>query len=86
MPFGVIFKTFSQMLQNSKKATLSSEMLGLGGVWPAFWHIFCLLFECVFGVAIKIEPKRCVKHSNRRVVMVTHCSTFQKTQDWTRTK
>ena len=52
MPFGVIFKTFSQMLQNSKNATLSSEMLGLGGVGPPFRHLFCLLFERVFCVGV----------------------------------
>ena len=45
------FEHFLQMLQNSKNATLSSEMLGLGGVGPPFLHLFCLLFECVFHVA-----------------------------------
>ena len=48
MPFEVILNAFAQMLQNSKNATLSSEMLVLGGVGPPFWHHFCLLFECFF--------------------------------------
>ena len=55
MPFGIILNTFSQMLQNSKNATLSSEMLGLGGVGPPFLHLFCLLFECVFHVAFSTD-------------------------------
>ena len=38
------------MPQNLKNGTLSSEMLGLGGVGPPFGHCFCLLFECVFHV------------------------------------
>ena len=41
----------SEMLQNLENATLSSEMLGSGGVGPPFWRVFCLLFECVFHVA-----------------------------------
>ena len=55
MPFGVILNIFSQMLRNSKNATISSEMLGLGGVGPPFWHLFCLLFECVFRVAFQTD-------------------------------
>ena len=50
-PFRVILNTFSQMLWNSKNATLSSEMLDLGGVGPPFLHDFCLIFECVFSIA-----------------------------------
>ena len=41
VPFGVILNNFSQMLQNSKNATLSSEMLDLEGVGPPFLHAFC---------------------------------------------
>ena len=51
VPFGVILNIYSQVLQNSKNATLSSETLGLGGVEPPFLHLFCLLFECVFSIA-----------------------------------
>ena len=39
--FGVILKTFSQMLRNPKNATLSSEMLVLAGVGPPVLHYFC---------------------------------------------
>ena len=55
MPFGVILNTFSQMMQTSKNATLSSEMLGFGGVGPPFLHFVCLLFECVFRVAFQTD-------------------------------
>ena len=41
-----------QMLQNSKNATFSSNLLGLGGAGPPFLHDFCKLFECVFYVAV----------------------------------
>ena len=34
----------------------------------------------------EVERKYCVEHSNRRHQILTHCSTFQKTQDLTRTK
>ena len=51
MPFGVILNFFSQMLRNSKNATLSCEMLDLGGVGPPSLHDFRYLFECVFSIA-----------------------------------
>ena len=51
MPFGVILNTFLEMLQNSKNATFSREMLDLGGVGPAFLNFVCSLFECFFRVA-----------------------------------
>ena len=54
MPFELILNTFPKILQNSKNATFSSEMLGLG-VGPPFWHLFCLLFECVFRVAFQTD-------------------------------
>ena len=55
MPLGVILNTFSQMLRNSKNAAFLSEILGLGGVGPPFWHLFCLPFECVFRVAFQTD-------------------------------
>ena len=50
-PFWGHFEHFSVDVAKLKNATVSSEMLGLGGVGPPFWHFFCLLFECVFHVA-----------------------------------
>ena len=48
MPFGIILNTFSQMLRNSKNATLSSEILDLGGVGPPFLHFFAYFLNVLF--------------------------------------
>ena len=47
---GVILRTFSQMLQNSTNATISSEMLGLGSDGPSFLHDFLQFVEVFFVV------------------------------------
>ena len=39
--FKVLWHIFSQMLQNFKNATFSSDMLGLGGAGAPFFHYFC---------------------------------------------
>ena len=54
MPVGVILNTFSQMLGNSKNATLFSEMLDLGGVGLRF----CMIFANFSNVFFLLLPRR----------------------------
>ena len=54
MPFGVILNTFSQMLRNSKNATLSSEMLDL----KVLGLRFCMLFANFSNVFFLLLPGR----------------------------
>ena len=53
--------------------------------WLACQYFWCAC-KCVFSVILRVGQKHCVGHGNRKISVLTHCSTLQKTQDWTGTK